>query len=168
MSNDVVYWINIAGSIASLFGVPFAIWQIHKVKRAADAAREAANQTQKTISKNLLLADVNTCIKNLGEIQLFVQVERYESAQLRATDLVSYLYQIQQRTRDATQLFEIEFEEMFPQLDIIREIFEKKINGSSANINKVRVNMQLSKISGDLNKLVGETVIAIEKGEQNG
>ncbi|MCY7347538.1 MAG: hypothetical protein LH614_15140 [Pyrinomonadaceae bacterium] len=59
------------------------------VKKAAVAAKDAADQTRKTISQNLLLSNVHTCIKNLEEIQAFVRYERYESAQIRTSDLVS-------------------------------------------------------------------------------
>lgn len=168
MNSEIVNWISIVGSVLSLAGVGIAIWQIRLVKRAAVAARDASNLTQKTISKNLLLSDVKTCIKNLDEIQSFVRFQRYESAQLRTVDLVSYLYQIQQRTKGSEQMLEIEYEEMLSQLAIVREEFERKVNKPSARIDNVRINTQLSEISDDLNKLVGDTIIAIEKGEENG
>ncbi len=101
MNSEIVNWISIIGSILSLLGVGIAIRQISLVKKAAVAAKDAANQTQKTISQNLLLSNVHTCIKNLEEIQSFVRYERYESAQIRTGDLVSYLYQIQQRTKNS-------------------------------------------------------------------
>lgn len=168
MNSEIVNWISIVGSVLSLIGVGIAIWQIRLVKTAADSAKDASNQTQKTISKNLLLSDVKTCIKNLDEIQSFVRFQRYESAQLRTVDLVSYLYQIQQRTKGSEQTLEIEYEEMLSQLAIVREEFERKVNKPSARIDNVRINTQLSEISDDLNKLVGDTIITIEKGEENG
>lgn len=82
--------------------------------------------------------------------------------------MVSYLYQIQQRTNDEEQRLEIEYEEMLSQLAIIREEFEKKVYKANARIDNVRINIQLSEISDSLNKLIGGTIIAIEKGEQNG
>ena len=168
MNSEIVNWISITGSILSLIGVGIAIWQISLVKKAAVAAKDAADQTQKTISQNLLLSNVYTCIKNLEEIQSFVRNEKYESAQLRTNDLVSFLYQIQQRTKNSQQTIEIEYEEMLSQLSIIREDFERKVYKSSARINNVQINSQLSKISDGLHKFVGGTVIIIEKGEGNG
>jgi len=168
VNSEIVNWIGIIGSALSLIGVGIAIWQISLVKKAAVAARDAADQTQKTISQNLLLSNVHTCIKNLEEIQSFVRYERYESAQIRTSDLVSYLYQIQQRTKNSQQTLEIEYEEMLSQLSIIREDFERKVNKSSAKINNVQINTQLSEISDSLHKLIGGTIIAIEKGKENG
>lgn len=57
---------------------------------------------------------------------------------------------------------------MFSQLTIIREEFEKKVIKTSARINSIQINTQLSKVSDGLNKLVGGTIIAIEAGEENG
>jgi hypothetical protein len=168
MINDIIYWLSVLGSIASLVGLPIAIWQIRKTRRVAEAARDASDRTQKTISQNLLLSNIHTCIKNLEEIQSFVRYERYESAQIRAYDLISYLYQIQQRTKNSQQTLEIEYEEMLSELSIIREEFERKVNKSSARINNVQINTRLSEISDSLHKLVGGTIIAIEKGEENG
>ena len=168
MNSEFVNWISVLGSLASLIGLPIAIWQIRKTRRVAEAAREASNQTQKTISNNLLIADVSTCTRNLEEIKSFVRIERYESALIRTTDLMSYLIQIQQRTRESKQKLPIEFEEMLSQLSIIREEFEKKVIKTSARINKVQINLQLALISDDLNKLIGGTIIVIERGKENG
>jgi hypothetical protein len=127
MSGELTNWISIIGSIASLVGLPIAIWQIRKTRRVAEAAKEASDQTQKTISNNLLIADVSTCTKNLEEIKNYVRLERCESALIRITDLISYLIQIEQRADSSRQNVEIEFEEMLSQLSIIRESFDLKI-----------------------------------------
>ncbi len=57
---------------------------------------------------------------------------------------------------------------MLSQLSIIREEFERKVYKSSAKINNVQINTRLAEISDSLHKLVGGTIIAIEKGEENG
>ena len=41
MSSELVNWISIIGSVASLIGLPIAIWQIYKTRRAAEAATKA-------------------------------------------------------------------------------------------------------------------------------
>lgn len=63
MINDIIYWLSVLGSIASLVGLPIAIWQIRKTRRVAEAARDASDRTQKTISQNLLLSNIHTCTK---------------------------------------------------------------------------------------------------------
>ena len=165
MSDEFIKWIGVIGSIASLIGIAFAYWQIYKTRQAAEAAKDAADRTQKFISRNLLLSDVSTCTRNLEEIKLFVRIERYESAQIRIGDLILQLIQVREMLESSNYAHQIEFEETISQLSIIREDFEKKLAKSSAKINAVRVNSQLSKISDDLNKLLGRTKTAIEKGE---
>jgi len=165
MSDEFVKWIGVIGSVASLVGLPIAIWQIYKTRRAAEAAKNSADRTQKFISRNLLLSDVSTCTRNLEEIKFFVRIERYESAQIRIGDLILQLIQVREMLESSNSSHQIEFKETLSQLSIIREDFEKKLAKSSVKINGVRVNSQLSEISDDLNKLIGGTKIAIEKGE---
>ena len=167
MNSEIVNWISIIGSILSLIGVGIAIWQIRLVKKAAVAAKEAADQTQKTISQNLLLSNVHTCIKNLGEVQSFVRYERYEAALIRLTDLISNLNRIPESSENTGRNAQINLEETLAQLIIIREEFEAKVNKLSAKIVGFRVNNQLSKISDNLNKLLGKSVIVLEKDKDN-
>jgi hypothetical protein len=164
LSNELLNWISVVGSLLSLIGVIVAIWQILLVKRTAQAAKDASDRTQKIISRNLLLSDVSTCTKNLEEIKTYVRIERYESSLIRVNDLVTDLIQIQQRLEGTNQAIPFEFEEMLSQLSIIREEFEKKVNKTSAKINNIHINSQLSLISDDLNKLIGGTIIIVEKG----
>ena len=155
MSSELVNWISIIGSVASLIGLPIAIWQIYKTRRAAEAAKDASLQTQKVISRNLLISDVSTCIKHIEELKSFVRNENYQLALVRVNDLVSQLMQIQ----------EADFEEIILKLSNIRNDFERKLEKSSAKIKIAEVNSQLALISDDFNKLIGETKFTIQKGE---
>ncbi len=166
MNGETLYWwLGLLGSIASLIGLPVAIWQISKTRRAAESAKDAAIQTQKVISRNLLLSDVSTCTRNIEEMKAFVRSGKYESALIRITDLVSQLIQIQEVSKSSNQPLQIEFKETLSQLSIIRKDFEKKLVKSSAKMDIVQINSQLSEISDDLNKMIGETKITVEKGE---
>jgi hypothetical protein len=165
MNSDLVNWISIFGSLLSLIGVIIALIQIYKTRRAAEAAKDASIQTQKAISRNLLLSDVSICTRNIEEIKQFVRIERYEAALIRVTDLISQLIQIREMLDRAKQVYQIEFEERLSQLSIIRKDFEKKLAKSSVKINAVQINSQLAEISDELNKLIGETKIAVERDE---
>ncbi|MGI8788951.1 MAG: hypothetical protein ACR2HG_14510 [Pyrinomonadaceae bacterium] len=156
--DEFIKWFGFIGSVASLVGLPIAIWQIYKTRRVAEAARNAALQTQKTISRNLLISDVSTCVKHIEEIKSFVRTENYELALVRINDLVSQLMQIQ----------ETDFKEIILKLSSIRNNFERKLEKSSAKIKIAEVNSQLALISDDFNRLIGETKFTIQKGEQNG
>ncbi len=98
-------------------------------------------------------------------MKAFVRSGKYESALIRITDLVSQLIQIQEVSKSSNQPLQIEFKETLSQLSIIRKDFEKKLVKSSAKMDIVQINSQLSEISDDLNKMIGETKITVEKGE---
>ncbi len=168
MNDEFVKWISVIGSIASLIGLPVAIWQIYKTRRAAEAATKAVIRTQKAISRNLLLSDISNCTRNTEEIKSFVRSGKYESALIRVNDLISQLSQIQEMSKNSNQPIQIEFRETISQLSIIRKDFEKKLIKSSVKMDVVQINSQLSEITDDLNKVIGETKIVIEKGEYYG
>lgn len=168
VNSNLANWISVIGSILSLIGVGIAIYQIYKTRCAAEAAKTASLQTQKDISRNLLLSDISICVKYIEEIRLYLRHKEYVSAQVRVNDLISQLNQTQEVLKSSNQVHQIEFEKILLQLSIIRENFEKKLAKSSAKIDGVLINNKLSTISDDSNKLIGETKIAIKKGEQNG
>lgn len=163
MSSDLVNWISIIGSFLSLIGVIIALVQISKTRRAAEAAKVASIQTQSVISRNLLLSDVSICARNIEEIKYFARNEKYESALIRVTDLVSQLIQLRETLESSNQSHQIEFEERLSQLVFIRVNFEKKLNKNSVKINTVQVNSQLSEISDELNKLIGKVKLVIKE-----
>ncbi len=165
VNDEFVKWIGFIGSVASLIGLPIAIWQIYKTRRAAEAAEVASLQTQKSILRNLLLSDVSICIKYIEEIKSSARNEKYEMSLTRVNDLISQLIQIQEVLKGSNQIYQIDFEEMLLKLTGIRNNFERKLVKDSVKINVVRVNNQLDLISGNLNKLIGETKIVIGKGD---
>lgn len=164
MSSELVNWISIIGSFLSLIGVIIALVQISKTRRAAEAARMASLETQKIISRNLSLSDVSVCVKYIEEVRLYLKNESYELAQIRVSDLVSQITQIQEILKNSNQIHQIDFEEMLSELTKTRNIFRKKLEGISIKINNIRVNNQLDIVSNSLNKLIGRNKIDIEKG----
>ncbi len=149
--------------MASLIGLPVAIWQIRKTRKVAEAAKDASLATQKAISRNILLSDVSNCMKYIEEIRLYLSSEDYVSAQLRTSDLNSQLIQIQEVLITSNQSYQIDFEEIFQLIKRIRSDFRKKIEGKFVKINSIRVNNQLDVISDSLNKLLGKNKMDIEK-----
>lgn len=164
VNDEFVKWIGVIGSVASLIGLPVAIWQIYKTRRAAEAATNAALQTQRTISRNFLVFNISTCIKHTEEIKFYLLNEKYELATVRSNDLISQLIQIQEVLKVSDQAHQIDFLEILSELTSIRNNFGKKLIGSSVKISKIRIISQLDIVSDNLNKLIGETKIVIEKG----
>ena len=153
--------ISIAGSILSLIGVLIALVQIRKTLRAARAAEIAAKETQQAIARNILLADVSTCTRTLEEIKVLVRGERHEAALMRVTDLSTLLIQLQHLNIQPASETKTNFARMITQLTILRELLEQKVYRQDTEINPVQVNTQLSKISDQLSRLLGEEKYAV-------
>ncbi len=158
---NLVNIIGVVGSLLSLVGVIIAIAQIRKTLRAAQAAEAAARETMFSISRNLLIADVSTCARLLEEVKVLIRVERHEAALIRVTDLRSQLIQLRQLRIQTTEEPKAEFTKMLTQLSIIRDLLEQKMFQAETEINPVAINSQLSKISDQLNRLLGEEKFAV-------
>jgi hypothetical protein len=165
VNDEFVKWIGFIGSLASLIGLPIAIWQIVKTRHAAEAAKEASLKTQKDISRNLLISDIATCVKHVEEIRLYLRDESYEIAQIRINDLNSQLIQTEEGLKVLNPKHQTDFQAVILEITKIRDDFRKKLNRNSAKINKVRINNQLDIVSDSLNKIIGEIRIFVEKGE---
>lgn len=163
-SENLYWWLGLLGSIASLIGLPVAIWQISKTRKVAEAAKDASLATQKAISRNILLSDVLVCVKHIEEIRLYMRGENYELAQVRVNDLNSQLIQITSVVKASNQTTQVGFEEIFIEVSKIRVDLRKRVEGNKVKINVVKINAQLDVVSDNLNKLIGEIKIAIEEG----
>jgi len=164
VNDEFVKWISIIGSVASLIGIAFTYWQIYKTRRAAEAAKDASLQTQKAISRNLLISDVSNCMKHIEEIRLYMRGENYELALVRVNDLNSNLIQIQKVLESSTQTHQIDFVKIHREIKKIRIDLRNTVERESEKFSPIRINNQLDFISDNLNKLIGETKIFIEKG----
>lgn len=165
MNSDIVNWISIIGSFLSLIGVIIALVQISKTRRAAEAAKNASIQTQKAISRNLLISDISICLKHNEEVIFCLRDEKYELALVRINDLISQLNQIQESVEISNQNSQINLQEILFELTKIRNKFREKLGDSSVIVNKARFNNKLDIVSDNLNNLIGKTKLFIEKGD---
>lgn len=155
MQVDWVDAVSVAGSVLSLLGVGITLWQIRKTLRAAQAAEAAAKETQFAIARSVFLSDVSACVRSLEELKVLVRGERHEAALMRVTDLSTMLIQLQSlRVQQADK--RITFTGMLSQLAVMRESLEQKVNNQEAEIDPTQVNTQLSNVSDQLNRLLGE------------
>ncbi len=164
MIDNLYWWLSILGSLASLIGFPVALWQIYKTRRIAEAAKDASIQTQKAISRNLLLSDISICVRHIQETKSFISNEEYKLAQI-LNDLTAHLIQIQEILKSSNQQHQIDFQNIFSELKKIRNRIGKKLTENSVKINKAQINSRLDIISDGLNKIIGEIKIFIDKGE---
>lgn len=121
-----------------------------------------------SVGKDFLIRDITVnAASEAHDAEIVASTQNYESALIRITDLINNLIQIRERLEDSEENVHIDFEEILSQLTIIREDFEKKVIKTSAKIAGVQINNQLSKISDDLNRLSGRTIIVLEKDKDN-
>ena len=160
------------GTIIGIIGIGVSIicavptfYQAFKAKRAAEAAVEAARQTQLSLKRNVLLVDVATFLRTLEEVKDYVRTKRYESARLRVTDLHLSLMQLQYLEDMPGSVLQDGLEEKLAELPLIQERLERKVNSPSTKIDPNRINSQLPDISALLSKRLGQGKYSISQGE---
>jgi len=142
-------WITLAGTILSLAGVIFAGAQILKTKRAALAAEEAAQNTQRSITNNVALVDLSTSTRSVEEVKSLIRAQRYEPALLRLSDLNSLVIQVQHIAAESDPP-EWSVREMLTNLSVLRDLLEQKLADDSVIVETAKVNAELSRIGDHL------------------
>ncbi len=88
-------WFNdldaLVGVFGTLIGFGITFWQLLKTKRAAEAARDAANRTAEAARNNYAHFVISTCQRFVSEARIHVDMGRFELAALRCDDLAGQL-----------------------------------------------------------------------------
>lgn len=168
MISAIADWLSIIGFPIAIIGFAITLWQIYSLKRITEAAKEASEKTQSLISKNLLMVEITACVNKIGEIQLYLQQERYEFALMRVKDFSSYIEQVQGTFSASSQFSGIDFDNINSIMSEIAKKFEKKILASSTRINAASINGQLGVVSKQLNNWIGKMKVDVLKENDNG
>lgn len=155
MSSAVANAISIVGSALSLIGVAIAVWQIFKTRKAAEAAQNAVEATRRSITSNVVLADMSSCTRAIEEVKALVRAKRYEPALLRVTDLHALIIQLQHVTRSDGKA-DTRAREALTGLSVLRDLLEEKLDNDEIAIETAKVNSELAKISDGLGHWIGD------------
>lgn len=143
------------GAIASFLGVLFAIYQIRRTRKSAEAAEEASKEVSTEFHRSTLIADISKCNKFLDETILMVREGQLKAANIRVADLKAQLSQLRPLTKKYPGMSGKKFQNIVGQLAIINENLEMKICNIEETFNPARTNQILSGISTDLNEWIG-------------
>lgn len=126
---DLINFIGIFGSIASIAGILISYFQILSVKEISESTKKAIDNSLNEMIKTFSVSDLSRTIKLTQEIQGFIRASKYESALLRMSDLKSVMIQI----RHVKTLNEMYLSEDY-------KIISTDINIDISNINNVLLN----------------------------
>lgn len=154
-------WVSATGSLLSFLGVLVALHQIGKVKNAAESARKASENTSLNLQRNMAMIDISSCINEIDEIKTLVRGNRFESALLRVSDLIGKMIQIKAMPKSET-VSEIKgIKNILAQLDVLRDLLEKKLHKQNTAFNQSQVNKVLSSIADELHAWIGENKFSL-------
>lgn len=79
--------ISIIGSIASIAGIVFAIWQIHSLKSKTEAVSKALKDARMDMSNLTIFAEINKHSQFINEIENYIRNDRFNEALITYKDL---------------------------------------------------------------------------------
>jgi len=158
---------TILGTYFSLIGVFVALYQLRKTRKATEATQIAVNKTHQAITQNIFLSDISSVARTIEEIKLQIRTEKFESALLRVSDVITQLLQLSSLPQSIDNSRALNITQAVAQLSILREILEKELRHKNNEIKSVEINSVLSKISDRFNKVVGKSKFNIKAGENN-
>ncbi len=96
MSNTIVNWISLLGSIASIVGIYLTYRQVKAVKKVAEVTKEASEQTQKSILKTLSTVEVTKYCESIFMIQNAIKEDEIKLAIHYCHELKTTLIELQE------------------------------------------------------------------------
>ena len=112
-------------AIFTPLGVGFAIYQVVKTKKAATAARDAADKASRALKGSLVLSDLSKFSNSIEVMKGYIRSHRNEAALLRVHDVISELIHIRRATQDTHK--ETEIRQIITDLTIIRGRLERQV-----------------------------------------
>jgi len=91
---DLIIFVGVFGSIASIAGISISYLQILSVKEISESTKRAIDSSLNEMIKSFSISDLSRTIKLIQEIQNFIRTDKIESSLLRMNDLKSVLIQI--------------------------------------------------------------------------
>ena len=87
--NFLSFWITAVGTIVTVGGFALAFWQLRRVAKSADAARDAADQARDQIASVSAVMDTTALVYLAQEVITYIRHDNYAAAAIRAHDLRS-------------------------------------------------------------------------------
>jgi hypothetical protein len=154
--------LTILGLVFSVGGFTVTIWQVVKTRRVAAAAKQAAENAQSAIKRNVMLADMSSCSKTLDQIKQYVRDRKTEPALMRVTDLMLQLSQLAQAYETSEGLDVFDFQGVLTHLNILREELERNHARPETPLKPVRINATLTNLSVRIESFIGKEKFAID------
>ncbi len=145
--------IGVLGTIASIFGLLIAYFQIKHLRNTSEKVKEEIDETLKKIKKSYSLSNIGKAITLINTIENFVMEEKNSELFYYKKDLIDKISLI--------ELDEIEFTDELNNLKtlVLIELDLIIFNKSKKNINKQKVLKNLQNFHEFLNSLEKKTQI---------
>jgi hypothetical protein len=148
------------GDLASVLGLAITIWLTWRAKKAAEQARDAAQQVKARISNLDMLADISAAVATLDEIKRLQRLAAWDVALDRYTVVRKHLVRVEQMKQGLTELQLQDIGKAIRQFRIIEAKVEReKANPAQEPIDPAKLNG----IVADQGDILEKLMIAIKQ-----
>jgi len=143
------------GDLASIVGLVLTLWVSWRAKRAAEQARDAAQQVKARISNLDMLAEISSALATLDEIKRLQRLAAWELVLDRYTVVRRHLVRVEQMNHGLTQLQLSEIGKAIGQFRIIETTVERaKANATQGSIDHAKLNGIIASQADSLEKIM--------------
>ena len=156
VANHLGELISLLGLLISVFGFSFTIWQVMRSKSAADAAKRATVETQKSIKELDIVIEFSSALTMMEEIKDRHRKFQWESLPTKYSLLRQKLISIKSNTPNLKAEESARLQESIQQFSSLeRKIDDSLVKQSSPNLGKFNnvVNDQIDALTEMLSQI---------------
>lgn len=145
---------SIVGAAVSLLGLGFVIWQVFRLRGEARAARAAAEETQKTVARDLAITDISRMDERMQALKRMHLNREWSQCLFVYSEVYRGLTYVQNRFPGLSEQDTGRFQKGVVQLQKMERIVEAAGEGLSPET-AIEFNEDLREIQLMLNELEG-------------
>lgn len=143
---SLVTVLGVVGSLASVVGLPLVFLQIRKTRRATDAALAAVETERRRARREALLSEISMFDPIIDDIRAQIRTDRFEAAQMRASQLASRLVRIRHVSPFQDEVTQSSFDNAIAVVSDLSNELEMRLRSRTYVLKEVELLKDLSRV----------------------
>lgn len=150
---SIAFWVNVSALVIALIGMGVSIYQLKKSRDASDAAKDAADEANKSLQQTISLTDTTSLAKDFRNLARFIEEGEYRAATFIIEEqLHPQLIQISNTEMFNKKNRETNMSKLKTEIKLVRNELRK----DRAKIDKTSTRKKLLEVADQLESWLGE------------